>query len=122
MNIFRKDDNEYDNSGPVTNRREDERTSLFQSSYYRIDETEDDVRECWIMDISTGGIKIEVNRTENIDESDELVVIFRIFEAIFREHVAVRHTEGALNRMRCGCQFLTKNDMRSRFIQDYISR
>lgn len=107
----------------IEDEREFERIDLIQSSYFStLNSDSSSTKECWVNNISLGGISIDVNPTRILQKKDHITVMYRLGYFIRQDEVEVVHCSQVLGNWRCGCSFLVEDHERDEMIRDYIRK
>lgn len=118
----KKKNNKNDNNDSNgADKREFERIDFVQSTYFKVleDKTGSSVDECFINNISIGGISFDI-KTDSLKKDDEVMVVYKIRKEVRRDRLVVRHIRKVFNNHRCGCQFIEQNKERNEIIKNYI--
>lgn len=98
-------------------RRESKRIEFIQYTYFK-SEGIFEIRECWLNNISSGGISIYINC--ELAEGNEIVVLYNVGAKIRKDRVIVKHINKILNNWQCGCAFLESDDDRKLIIENIL--
>ena len=109
------------NGDTQTEKRQFDRIDLIQSSYnFPVSGDEKpETRECWINNISVGGISIDIHPDE-LRSGNVIVLLYKLGTKIRRDRVTVLHCSRVINNRRCGCVFTEDDNKRSDDILAYI--
>lgn len=93
-----------------------------QGSYYMAaDGTSAPPLDCWINNISYGGISIDVDIQNPPSRGERLTVLYKLGVSVRRDVVEVLYTDQAINNWRCGCRFTETDENRSRLIRKFLN-
>lgn len=100
------------------------RIDLFQSTYYLpgTNPEESEGRECWINNISLGGLSLDVDQNTRYRSGDTLIVLYRIGRHVRKDLVRIVHSHQAIKNWRCGCVFEDDSPERDRIIRDCVEK
>jgi hypothetical protein len=98
----------------VEERRTYKRVDFIQSSYFQID-GDSKIHDCWFNNISLCGLSIDVDDC-GIKEGDEILVLYKIGTKIMKDRVRIIYITRMLDKLRCGCSFINKDDNRASLI------
>jgi len=104
------------------NKRKFDRVDVTNSSYFFMmgDFLKSDSMECWVDNISLGGISIDVNIKSKIQIDDVIFISYKLGDELRKDKVQVKHLFRVINNTRCGCVFLNDDKERSDLISSYI--
>lgn len=105
-------------------RRKHERVDFFQATYCKMmgDSAAAVMHDCWIGNISVGGLSIDIKDTAIPCTTPEtMMVLYKIGTRIRNDLVSVRTLRRTLNSWRYGCAFLERDETRATNIENYVS-
>jgi len=116
--MFRK----RNNSDTQAEKRRFDRIDLIQSSYYFpvSGDEKPETRECWINNVSVGGISIDIHPGDGLRDGNVIVLLYKLGAKIRRDNVKVLHCRKVINNRRCGCEFTEDDGKRDADIRAYI--
>ncbi|MFC1670178.1 PilZ domain-containing protein [Spirochaetota bacterium] len=111
-------------SKETTEQRNYPRAELLQQTYcnFEFDSKASNAYNCWIKNISEGGIAFSVDYTGFSDfNADIATIMFKLGTKIYREKLLITSKKKEILNWRCGCQFADENNGRDEDITNYIS-
>jgi hypothetical protein len=98
------------------------RYDFFQHAYYRIvEENDTDAEECWVNNISLGGLCIEIG-SNILSEGDTIKVVYKVITSFRKDELKVMYMKKVINNWRYGCLFIHDDEKRDRIIAKYIEK
>jgi len=104
-------------------RRRFQRIDLFQASYCKlIDEVPESLmHDCWINNISLGGICFDL-KEDDLEDEDKIVILFKIGAKFRKDKAVIKNARKVFNNWRYGCEFIEEiDDERDSVILKYIN-
>ncbi len=101
------------------NKRKEERIDFIQATYYKIMDGESGIDECFLNNISTGGLSFDT-REKQVKIGDELIIMYKIGTHLRRDTLKIKHVYKIFNNWRCGGQFADADSEREQMIRKYI--
>jgi hypothetical protein len=104
-------------------RRVHRRMDLFLPTYCTLynDTKKSSLYECWINNISVGGLALKIKDRDLRDfDCDRVNVIYRVGTHQRNDRLYVRQMDRVLMDWRFGCQFLDEDHNRRHVIQDFF--
>ncbi len=104
------------------NERKHPRYDFFQQAYYRIvEENDTDAEECWVNNISLGGLCIEIGNNI-LTEGDIIKVVYKVITSFRKDELRVMYIKKVINNWRYGCLFIQADEKRDAIITKYIEK
>lgn len=102
-------------------RRRFERIDFIQATFYKFsaDEKENKVVECFLNNISMGGISFDT-KDEQLKENDNIKLMYKVGTILRRDSLIVKHIARVFNNWRVGCEFCEEEPERDNMIIAYI--
>jgi hypothetical protein len=102
-------------------KRRDPRADCFQSSYFVVEnETRPGTNECWINNVSVGGIGLESDRNDL--QNRVIKTLYKIGSHLRQDHLRIKYAARLLSKWRYGCQFIAPDEQRTQIITSYIDK
>ncbi len=105
------------NSGK--NKRKFERIDFIQATYFKIVDGESGIDECFLNNISTGGLSFDT-KDKQVKIGDEIIVMYKIGNHLRRDSLLIKHVDKVFNNWRCGGEFSNEDFEREKMIRYYI--
>ncbi len=99
-------------NGGSSERRDSPRVELFQQSYCNFlkGSNYSNVYNCWIKDISIGGLSFDVNYNGFTEfDAEHVNVLLKIGTKIWKESLKITYRKKEHFNWRCGCEFVDQN-------------
>lgn len=107
----------------IAERRVHRRVDLFLPTYCTLynDSKNSHMYECWINNISVGGIALKIKDRDLRDfDCDRVNIIYRVGTQQRNDRLYIRHMDKVLMDWKLGCQFLDEDHRRGHIIRDFF--
>jgi c-di-GMP-binding flagellar brake protein YcgR len=102
-------------------RRNADRNDFIQATYYKLIDSEDkSLKECYICDISKGGISF-FTTSKDIEEGAKLCLIYNLKSTRRKDEAVVRYIKNSFGELKCGCEFSDTDEEREKLIKTITS-
>lgn len=104
-------------------KRQYDRTDFVQATYCKnlSNSKKSSIKECYINDISQGGLSINLKENE-FENQDTIMVVYKIGANVRRDELAVVYKRRILNDWKCGCKFTDQDNLRDNLISKIIAQ
>jgi hypothetical protein len=99
-------------------KRRFERFDFIQSTFYKLPDT-DKVVECFLNNISIGGLSFDTKDNE-LSVNDTIILMYKIKTTMKKDTLIIRHIQRVFNNWRIGCEFKDEDPERNTLIIDFL--
>lgn len=97
------------------------RVDFIQPTFFKLinDNIKSSTEECYISNISYGGISFEI-KTPALKRGNEVLLLYKVNNTVRRDKMVVCYVEKVFNNYRCGCKFIQFDKIRDSLISKAI--
>jgi hypothetical protein len=100
-------------------KRKYERIDFVQATYFKLADGESGIDECFLNNISTGGLSFDT-KDRQLNIGDDIIIMYKVGTQLRRDNLRIKHVDRVFNNWRCGGKFLEDDFERDDMIRKYI--